>query len=156
MQLRDRFWPRVDKSGDCWVWIGGRIPQGYGAVWVDGRNHPAHRVAWELTIGPIPPGLFVLHHCDNMPCVRPSHLWLGTQLDNMADKAQKGRAATGLRNGSHTRPERRPHRHTLTRGDVRAMRELAEKGSSHRDLATRYMVSRSHVSRILSNDVWRI
>jgi hypothetical protein len=80
-----RFWSRVDRSAGCWEWQGARNGAGYGVVSRDGRDHGAHRVAWELTHGPIPDGLFALHHCDNPPCVRPEHLYLGTAGDNLRD-----------------------------------------------------------------------
>ena len=73
------FWARVDKSGDCWEWSGARNEQrgGYGMLNLrrGNRKSPlgAHRIAWELTYGQIPVGLFVCHHCDNPPCVRPEH-----------------------------------------------------------------------------------
>jgi hypothetical protein len=160
MQLHERFWPRVDRSGDCWEWRGGRIPQGYGAVWINGQNHPAHRVAWELTVGPIPPGLMVLHRCDNPPCVNPAHLWLGTQADNMADKVRKGRAAVGAKNGAHTQPNHRSSGHrpglgVLTWDEIREIRALAATGTRRADLVERYRVSQSHLSRILNNLVWK-
>lgn len=89
--LADRFWSKVDRSADCWLWTGARTPTGYGAL--HGQERLAPRMAWTLSVGPIPMGLQVLHRCDNPPCVNPDHLWLGTQQDNMADMIAKGRAA---------------------------------------------------------------
>lgn len=78
MIAAERFWPRVDKSGDCWIWLGAKGPQGYGTVsWrVDGRttSTPAHRAAYQLAIGPIPEGHQVHHICGTRNCVRPEHL----------------------------------------------------------------------------------
>lgn len=93
--LPDRFWPRVDKSGDCWLWTGARMKNGYGVVWLAepiGRMGLVHRVAWELTNGPIPDGLFACHRCDNPPCCNPDHLFLGTVRDNALDMVAKGRS----------------------------------------------------------------
>lgn len=90
--LADRFWPKVRKSDGCWEWTRATTTHGYGkfsvatAVW-----DRAHRVAWKLTNGPIPDGMFVCHHCDNPLCVRPDHLFLGTHGDNMRDASTKGR-----------------------------------------------------------------
>jgi hypothetical protein len=92
-----RFWEKVDKPGGadaCWLWTGTPDVNGYGKLWwFDHTNKGkfAHRISWELHNGPIPDGLFVLHSCDNPPCVNPKHLFLGTQLDNMRDMVAKGR-----------------------------------------------------------------
>ena len=92
MDEQERFWSRVDRSpGGCWEWTGRRARGGYGEIWWHGRDQRSHRVAWELLEGPIPEGLFVCHHCDNPPCVRTSHLFLGTALDNNRDRQAKGR-----------------------------------------------------------------
>lgn len=89
------FWLRVVKGDgdDCWQWTGRTDPNGYGDIQLY-RNAPhqlAHRVSWELHNGQIPAGLSVLHHCDNPPCARPDHLFVGTQADNLADASRKGR-----------------------------------------------------------------
>ena len=86
------FWSLVIKTEYCWLWQGPCFKDnGYGRAFHDGHRQPAHRVAWELTNGPIPDGLFACHHCDVKPCVRPSHLFLGTQKDNMQDWTKKGK-----------------------------------------------------------------
>lgn len=93
-----RFWSKVNKSNTCWLWTGSTILRyGYGqfAMKVHGRwtMVRAHRFAWETTHGPIPKNLHVLHKCDHPACVRPDHLWLGSQAENMADMRKKGRAS---------------------------------------------------------------
>lgn len=90
-----RFWSFVDRSGPgCWEWQGARL-RGYGIALKGagrpGRSGRAHRVAWALTFGAVPVGMQVCHHCDNPPCVRPDHLFLGTAADNARDRESKGR-----------------------------------------------------------------
>lgn len=91
-----RFALKVQRSaepGSCREWQAFRNPLGYGMfrVFVGESMWLAHRVAWELFVGDIPPGLGVLHKCDNPPCVNVAHLFLGTNADNNADKMAKGR-----------------------------------------------------------------
>ncbi len=74
-----RFWSKVDKSGECWVWTGGKDETGYGRFWTQaGRLTAAHRAAWELLVGPVPEGKEVHHTCGHRDCVHPDHLYLGT------------------------------------------------------------------------------
>lgn len=88
-----RFWPKTirDENSGCWEWTAHIASNGYGRFGLNGKARDSHRVAWELSFGPIPNGLSVLHVCDNRRCVRPDHLFLGTQRDNMIDAVRKGR-----------------------------------------------------------------
>jgi hypothetical protein len=79
-------------ASDCWHYCGGRSAFGYGRIMFDGLGRYAHRISYELFVGPIPHGLFVLHTCDNPSCVNPEHLWLGNNTDNRRDCLAKGRA----------------------------------------------------------------
>jgi hypothetical protein len=86
------FWPKVTMvTVGCWEWDGLRDRQNYGVVSHNGKRDSTHRVSWELSYGIIPDGMCVLHRCDNPPCVRPTHLFLGTRGDNNRDRSAKGR-----------------------------------------------------------------
>lgn len=131
------FWGRVDKTETCWLWTAGKISAGYGETWDGKRVLRAHRVSYELTFGPIPKGLCVLHRCDVRACVRPSHLFLGTRTDNNRDMVAKGRA------GFITRPERVPRgeTHGMARHSDTVVAEVRRRyaaGASTRSLATEY------------------
>lgn len=100
--LSQQFWASVNKTETCWLWTGSRRGSKrspYGAF----RNQGAHRVAWQLTHGAIPPGLFVCHTCDVPLCVNPAHLFLGTPLDNIRDAKAKGRLVAWNRGKTHCR-----------------------------------------------------
>lgn len=95
--IEERFWEMVSK--DCWPYMGSCKPyNGYGHFRDGQKDYNAHRLAWELTYGPIPEGKHVLHKCDVPCCCNPSHLFLGDPAINAADKMKKGRSARGERN----------------------------------------------------------
>ena len=95
----ERFWASVSIGGqdDCWNWMRSRDRKGYGKFGVgsmkDGtrRIEIASRMAWIVTNGEIPSGMFVCHRCDNPPCCNPSHLYLGSCADNLREMHEKGR-----------------------------------------------------------------
>jgi hypothetical protein len=99
-----------------------------------------------LKNGPIPAGAFVLHKCDNPPCVNPAHLFLGTQAENVADRDRKGRQATGDRHGRATHPERTARK--LTTADVERIRERRASGKGRNALAAEYGVHPVTIQRI--------
>jgi hypothetical protein len=95
--LEERFWAKVEKTDECWLWIGNKDRLGYGSI----RKNPdfiekAHRVSWELHFGPIPADRHICHHCDVRHCVRPDHLFLGNAKSNSEDACRKGKRAQKL------------------------------------------------------------
>ena len=83
----ERFWEKVKKTAECWIWTGANIGNGYGVFRINGGNRVAHRVSFEWANGPIPAGLEVDHTCFNRLCVKPSHLRLLTHAQNGQNRA---------------------------------------------------------------------
>ena len=136
-------------SRDCWEWQGPRNHHGYGELRSrrTGRER-AHRVVYEQVYGPIPEGQLVLHKCDNPPCVRPDHLFLGTQADNMRDMTVKGRRAPT--------PKNVYGRRKLNQEEVGAIRTLYRtRSATQRELADAFGISQSQVSNIVRGWQWR-
>jgi DNA-binding XRE family transcriptional regulator len=146
--LAERWAKRVARGDGCWEWTAYRDPFGYGRM---GGTDPksiilAHRASWLIHFGPIPDGLDVLHRCDNPPCSRPDHLFLGTARDNMQDASTKGRTTRGERGYSAK----------LTAGQVLAIRaRYAEGGISQQRLADAYGVARETVSELIRHETWK-
>jgi|SRR5947207_6439155 len=141
----------LDFAGDCWVWMGFHSSSGYARF----RYQYVHRLVWEAMYGPIPPGLWVLHHCDNRSCINPKHLWLGTVRDNAQDALRKGRLnLAGLRLGNRKRGEARAMS-KLTAAKVREIRERAAKGEKYSVMAPEYGVCASLISEVARRLRWK-
>lgn len=139
------FWTHVDKTGDCWLWLGHTSPRGYGRVLWLKRWHRVHRVSYELHYGTIPEGMCICHRCDVRNCVNPTHFFLGTHADNNLDMVAKGRQLRG---------EQLPQA-KLTEADVRLMRDLYRAGgTTFTALATRFGVTRIVVSDAVLGKSW--
>ncbi len=182
----DRFWAKVDRNGPipahrpelgpCWMWTAADNGRGYGNLSVNGHRWLAHRFSYTIAHGPIPDGLDVLHACDNPPCVRPEHLWVGTAKDNGRDMAQKGRVspasnaslranwtpdvlARGDAHWSRQRPESFPRgeRHGATKLTAAAVVEIRQRhagGETQDSLAEAYSVRQATIWAIVRRKTW--
>lgn len=171
-----RFWLNVNKGGGCWLWSAATDRDGYGYFYFDGKQGKAHRFSYILHHGPIPEGLWVLHHCDTPGCVNPDHLYAGTSAQNIQDAIERNRLPTGDRNGSRLHPEMRPRgqkhwtkqvgqmptsgegngRAKLTEADVIAIRELYAKGThSQSQVGKLFGVSQARINSIVTRRTWK-
>ncbi len=153
----ERFWAKVEMGGveDCWPCLHAMKDGRYGVFTADGRSYAAHRVAWELTNGPIPDGMHVLHLCDNRPCCNPRHLFLGTHQDNMRDRNEKGRQARGEKT-VHPHPGEKNGRAKLTSEQVVEIRQRRSAGEYLKVLSADYGVSLGQIGHIARGDSWAI
>lgn len=145
--IAERFWKKVDKSGECWLWTGNKDKHGYGRIRCDHRKIRVHRVSFMIKFGEIPTGLCVCHKCDNPPCVNPEHLFLGTHADNIKDMFAKHRnnPPRGQRNHSAKLNERK----------VRLIRKIVSSHSmSNRRIAKRFGVSSQSIDAIANGRSW--
>lgn len=140
----DRFWSKVQKSDGCWEWTAGKYANGYGCFHIYGDPIKAHRFSWMIHYGEFSPEMNVCHKCDNKSCVRPDHLFLGTQVDNILDAVRKGRRMGAI---GYKSPERK-----LTEEDVRNIRN--SKSSSYR-LAEAFGVSGPTIRQILQGKTYK-
>jgi len=137
----ERFWAKVHQPQEadaCWEWQGGRHDDGYGRAGYANVLMLTHRLAWIFTHGTIPDGAYVLHQCDNPPCVRPSHLYLGTQRENMRDRKERERFLGADMPNARWTPEQ-----------VLAMRRAYGAGEAISSLAQRYGVGDARMSEIV-------
>jgi hypothetical protein len=144
----ERFWAKVSvgSDSDCWIWKYGRNNTGYGELSFNGKRQLAHRVAYSLHHDISLPTLYVLHACDNPPCCNPSHLFLGTQKDNMRDCKSKSRARNKPRRGEQH------HKAKITAEDAKTIRVSDEPTAL---LSARYGLGYSSIQRIKSGSSWK-
>lgn len=144
--VSDWFWKWVQKTETCWL-VPATHGAGYGQVCKPGQRIStlAHRASWEIHYGPIPKGLHVCHHCDVRNCVRPDHLFVGTQKDNAADAVQKGRMQKGSRNG----------RHKITEEIAKKILALKDSGLTGVQVARAFSLTKSSVYFIWHRQTWR-
>lgn len=171
MSTEERFWKKVEKGPGCWIWKGkrGRDKNGnptYGLFREDdGTYTVAHRKAVELSTGQaIPDHLKGLHRCDNPPCVRPDHIFPGTQADNIRDMLEKGRHGAKKRTPEQLAqlaearkriPKGEAHHFAkLDMATAQRIRELRATGMKYEDIAAKVGVGKSTVGRVVNQDAW--
>jgi hypothetical protein len=135
---------KIDPASLCWNWQRAKNNDGYGSIHIGGRTHLAHRKSYELYRGEIPDSALVCHACDNPCCINPSHLFLGSQTDNMRDMAAKNRGGRvyGIR---HPRAK-------LTEKQIASIRS---DGRSGYVIACEYGISKSNVYAIKAGQTWK-
>ena len=149
----NRIWKKIDRSTGCWMWMGKKDEQGYGVIDIQGKHKKVHRIAWELTYGPIPARMLVCHKCDNTSCVNPDHLFLGTQKDNMQDCARKGRTNPHINPLNQSGEKNNFAKLTRTQvEEIRVMKNTTEL--TQRSIAKIFGISDSQVGRIITRENW--
>jgi HNH endonuclease len=142
-KVLERFLSKVIRTEHgCWLWIGAKVPKGYGQFKIGEKVYRAHRVAYELFKEEVPEGMFVLHSCDNPSCVNPDHLFVGTNSDNIQDSFDKGRSS----NVGELHPG-----HKLTEDDVL---HILGSDKSNEELAAEYDVDRASIYKIRTGRSW--
>ena len=137
-----RFWSRIDKTDTCWNWTRSKSKAGYGFMSIKGVHTYMHRFSYELHFGAIPDELLVCHRCDNPACVRPDHLFLGTDQDNTTDKVWKGRH---LRGNQVYNAKLNPD----------AVRDIRISELSVSNLASKYNVSPAAITAVIRHENWK-
>lgn len=158
----ERFWSKVNKKGpipshcpalgSCWVWTASCKRKGYGQFRIHSQYYLAHRIAWELSYGNLSSMVLLCHHCDNPPCVRPSHCFLGTHKENSEDRERKARhphLPVRVLYGS-----RHPHA-ILDEERVREIRKRWADGEGQQSLASCFGVSDSTISAVVCQKSWK-
>ncbi len=158
--IKAKFFSRVKKTNSCWIWMGSKLPHGYGmlrARWTGKKTMwRTHRYSWLIHRGVIPEGMCVLHRCDNPPCVNPRHLFLGTQADNNEDMRRKGRLINvgGDKHWTRLYPDKvlRGEKNGMAVLTAEQVKEIREKARTHtcKELMTEYGVCLASIKNVIS------
>lgn len=145
-RLKELFWKKVDTSDSCWVWTASTLKSNGRGQFPTARRYgfstSPYRFSWQLHHGAIPSGRLICHRCDNPLCVRPEHLFLGTQLDNMEDARKKGRTAQGERNPRSTCNEE-------------MIQEIRNFPGTHQEAADHFKVPKRRVISYRRGESWK-
>lgn len=151
--FEERFWEKVNKTEDCWLWTAAKKEFGYGVIGCPdkrGQTLRAHRVSWKIANGEIPKGLFVLHKCDVPACVNPDHLFLGTRQENTDDMVAKGRQSR-IGNG---KAEDSPNS-KLSWEEVREIRARHSTGETLVSIGKTFSMHPTTIAQIVKRKTWK-
>ena len=162
----------IEKKSQCWIWKVNSKNCRYGSITVNGYSKRVHRVSYETFKGKIPDNLIVCHNCpggDNPLCINPDHLWLGTWEENMIDASSKGRM-NGSKKWTKEKHQRlkeemktwnrvdnrgeNSSRSKLKESDIPQIRELLNKGLTHKEIGDKFGVSKHAIGNINLNRRW--
>lgn len=145
----EKYGERINISNrdECWEWKGATISAGYGHGNRNGKHFYAHRASYESKFGPIPKGLMVRHKCDNPPCVNPSHLEVGTNMDNVNDCHSRGRARRAVGEDAS--------KAKLTASEVIEIRSLVSDGMSQSEAGRKFKINHRTINAIVHRHTWR-
>lgn len=160
--LEQRFWAKVEKTEGCWLWRGTVVSStGYGCIMQSNpkKKWSAHRYSWVLHHGEIEGDLNVCHHCDVRICVRPDHLFLGTDADNFADMKAKGRSMTGDRNPSKWLPPSALRSPKNCKVDPEMVQEIRRRyaagGVKMQELADEFGITLGTIHPLIRRKTWK-
>ena len=148
--LRFLSYINKDCKNNCWEWMASSDQNGYGVFWLKDRLHKAPRASWMLLVGDIPSGMNICHHCDNPSCVNPSHLFLGTQADNVRDMVNKGRN----KGGPGAKLGQSHHMAKLNEDLIIAARQRISNGEKLTHIAKEYGCNHSTLSVAVRGKTW--
>lgn len=141
----------INIENNCWIWKKHLNHCGYGTITHNNKKYLSHRLSYLIFKGKIPKDLYVLHTCDNPPCVNPDHLWTGSQFDNMLDMKQKNRSSKGLIRAGQNNPKSK-----LKNKDINVIKDLYKNGTKVKEISKMFNVYWTTIYKILNNETWNL
>jgi hypothetical protein len=144
--FKNRFYSKIlmpQNEDGCMLWLGSKCKDGYGFINQGSKVYSAHRFLFVLYHGKIERNKIICHRCDNPSCVRPDHLFMATQSENMIDRQKKGRTSRGL------------NRPNVKLNDVKVLEIRADNHSTYRELSEKYNVAPCTIAAVKNRKIWR-